>query len=306
MKKWVGVLVVVVLMISCSGKEESDANKSLKIVTIGTTGMVADAIKNITGDKAIVNALMGSGVDPHLYKVTQGDLEKLQEADIIFYNGLHLEGKMADVLHKLSKKKKVVAFSDGISKSKLRVLDDAGNIPDPHIWFSVSVWKDAVAFASKELQNTDTINKQLYSKNTERYISELDSLDHWVKAQVATIPESSRLLITAHDAFGYFGQYYAMEVKGLQGISTVSDYGLNDVRELVNLISSRKIKAIFIETSVSDKSIKAVIEGCRSKGHEVTIGGTLYSDAMGQPGTAEGTYIGMFKANVTTIVNALK
>ena len=213
---------------------------------------------------------------------------------------------MSEVLEKLSKKKKVVAFSDGIAKSKLRVLDDKGTIPDPHIWFSVSIWKDAVLFASKELQKVDTLNKIVYQNNTANYAASLDSLDVWVKTQINSIPNESRILITAHDAFGYFGQYYSIEVKGLQGISTVSDYGLNDVTSLVNTITKRKVKAIFIETSVSDKSIKAVVEGCKAKGHEVKIGGTLFSDAMGQPGTPEGTYIGMVKANVATIVIALK
>ncbi len=309
MKKINGFIILVmvsVLLVACADKSENSSDKKIKIVTVGTTGMVADAITNITGDKAEVDVLMGAGVDPHLYKVTQGDLQKLQQADIIFYNGLHLEGKMSEVLEKLSKKKKVIAVSDGVTKSNLRVLDEKGTVPDPHIWFSVSVWKQAVLFASSELQKVDSLNSKLYKANTIQYSAQLDSLDEWVKKQINTIPIQSRLLITAHDAFGYFGQYYNIEVKGLQGISTVSDYGLNDVTSLVNTITTRKIKAIFIETSVSDKSIKAVVEGCKAKGHEVKIGGTLFSDAMGQAGTPEGTYIGMVKANVNTIVKALK
>lgn len=298
------LLMIAVLLNACAGKEES--TKSLKIVTVSTTGMIADAIKNIVGEKAEVTALMGAGVDPHLYKVTQGDLEKLQNADVIFYNGLHLEGKMSEVLEKLSHKKKVIPVSNGIPTNKLRLLNEKAKISDPHIWFDVMLWKQAVQYASQEIQKIDTLNKVAYQTNTTAFVAQLDSLDIWVRKEIGTIPEQSRLLITAHDAFGYFGEAYQIEVRGLQGISTVSDYGLNDVTSLVNLIVERKIKAIFIETSVSDKSIKAVVEGCRAKGHEVKIGGALYSDAMGKAGTQEGTYLGMVKANVNTIVAALK
>ncbi|HVD99097.1 MAG TPA: zinc ABC transporter substrate-binding protein [Cytophagaceae bacterium] len=299
------LLTAAIVLNGCKGGEKK--SDKLKIVTVTTTGMIADAIGNIVGEKAEVSALMGAGVDPHLYKVTQGDLQKLQDADIIFYNGLHLEGKMSEVLEKLSEKKKVIPVSNGIvSKTKLRLLNKEGNITDPHIWFDVALWKETVLYASAELQKADTANASSYQNNAKNFTAKLDSLDQWVRVEIATIPEQSRLLITAHDAFGYFGNAYHIEVKGLQGISTVSDYGLNDVTALVDLIVQRKIKAIFIETSVSDKSIKAVVEGCRSKGHEVKIGGALYSDAMGKPGTEEGTYIGMVKANVNTIVKALK
>jgi manganese/zinc/iron transport system substrate-binding protein len=304
--KIIGFLILIVLIIGCTNTKDAGNDKKLKIVIVGTTGMIADAIGNIAGEKVDVKALMGPGVDPHLYKVTQGDLKKLQDADLVFYNGLHLEGKMGEVLKKLSAKKKVIAFSDGISMDKIRMLDQKGNVHDPHIWFNVAIWKDAVLYASKELQKADSVNSEIYKINTLKFAGQLDSLDSWVKTEISTIPEQSRLLITAHDAFGYFGEAYKIEVKGLQGISTVSDYGLNDVTTLVNLITSRKIKAIFIETSVSDKSIKAVVEGCQAKGHKVIIGGVLFSDAMGQAGTPEGTYIGMVKANVNTIVGALK
>ena len=299
------LLMFVLSMYACTNTTDKNDGK-LKVIVVGTTGMIADAIENIAGEKAEVQALMGAGVDPHLYKVTQGDLKKLQDADLIFYNGLHLEGKMSEVLGKLSAKKKVIAVSDGINKNKIRMLDEKGTVFDPHVWFDVSIWKEAVLYASKELQKADSTNIEVYKTNTMNFVNQLDSLDSWVKAEITTIPVQGRLLITAHDAFGYFGEAYGIEVKGLQGISTVSDYGLSDVTVLVDLITSRKIKAIFIETSVSDKSIKAVVEGCQAKGHKVVIGGTLYSDAMGQPGTPEGTYIGMVKANVNTIVKALK
>lgn len=301
-----GVFVIVALLLNACTGTNNNSGKPLKIVTVSTTGMIADAIGHIVGERAEVTSLMGAGVDPHLYKVTQGDLEKLQNADIIFYNGLHLEGKMSEVLEKLSRKKKVVPVANGIPSGKLRLLSEKGNISDPHIWFNVALWKQAVLYASQEIQQLDTANRAVYQTNTKTFAAQLDSLDDWVRNEINTIPQQSRLLITAHDAFGYFGEAYNIEVKGLQGISTVSDYGLNDVTSLVNLIVEREIKAIFIETSVSDKSIKAVVEGCRVKGHEVRIGGALYSDAMGAPGTADGTYIGMVKANVNTIVKALK
>ncbi len=298
------LLTLIMLIIGCT--ETKDVKTKSKLQIVCTTGMIADALKNIVGEKADVQALMGPGVDPHLYKVTQGDLQKLQHADIVFYNGLHLEGKMSEVLEKLGAKKKVIAFSDGIEKAKIRMLDETGTVRDPHIWFNVAIWKEAVLYASKELQKLDSTNQKLYNLNTINFANDLTTLNVWVKIALDSIPKQSRLLITAHDAFGYFGAAYGIEVKGLQGISTVSDYGLNDVTSLVNLITARKIKAIFIESSVSDKSIKAVVEGCQAKGHKVVIGGTLYSDAMGQDGTPDGTYIGMVKANVTKIVSALK
>lgn len=281
-----------------------EANQKLKIVT--TTGMIEDAVKNIVGTNAEVVSLMGPGVDPHLYKATQGDLQKLTEADIIFYNGLHLEGKMGEVFEKLSRTKPVVALAAGIPDSLLRAVPGFQGTHDPHIWFDVALWKLAVKEASKFLIGFDSAKAETYQANTTRYTSKMDSLHSAVKTQVQQIPERQRALVTAHDAFGYFGDAYDVEVRGLQGISTMSEFGLKDVTDLVNFIIERKIKAIFVETSVSQKSIEAVVEGCKQKGWNVKIGGSLYSDAMGQAGTAEGTYLGMVNANVRTIVEALK
>ncbi|HXA02076.1 MAG TPA: zinc ABC transporter substrate-binding protein, partial [Cytophagaceae bacterium] len=191
-------------------------------------------------------------------------------------------------------------------ESRLRKAPQFLDSHDPHIWFNVRLWMEAVQEISVVLQKTDMVNAGLYKKNAATYLKKLDSLDKWTRSEIQSIPESGRILITAHDAFGYFGDAYGIEVKGLQGISTLSEFGLNDVTELVNLIVSRKIKAVFVESSVPKKSIEAVVEGCRNKGHDVIIGGTLYSDAMGPSGTFEGTYIGMVKANVNTIVKALR
>ncbi len=273
---------------------------------VTTTGMIGDAVKNLVGDSADVISLMGPGVDPHLYKATQGDLERLQKADVIVYNGIHLEGKMSEILEKLASKKVVIAMGNGLSTDKLRLLDAGSKVYDPHIWFDVVLWKEAIAGMAQTLAEKQPSMKETITKNSSSYLAQLDRLHEEVKTDMAAIPKAQRVLITAHDAFGYFGLAYDTEVRGLQGISTVSDFGLNDVTQLVNLIVDRKIKSVFIETSVSDQSIKAVLDGCRQKGHDIAIGGTLFSDAMGAAGTPEGTYEGMVRKNVATIVAALK
>lgn len=294
--------LVFILLSACQPKQKDAQRERLMIVT--TTGMIADAVKNVTGDGADVISLMGAGVDPHLYKATQGDLQKLTDADVIFYNGLHLEGKMAEVLEKLGRTKTVIPVTQSIQEDELRLITEG--IHDPHIWFDVKLWKNAVVQVEKTLSEVDSAKQQIYQTNAARYLMQLDSLDKAVSEQIQTIPATQRVLITAHDAFGYFGDAYAMEVRGLQGISTVSEFGLKDVTELVDFIISRKIKAIFVETSVSEKSINAVIEGCKNRGWQVSIGGSLYSDAMGEANTPDGTYIGMVSKNVSTIVSALQ
>jgi manganese/zinc/iron transport system substrate-binding protein len=297
--------LIVLTLISCNpNKESPSAAKKISIVT--TTGMIQDAVANIAGDQAEVIALMGPGVDPHLYKATQGDLQKLTNADLVFYNGLHLEGKMGEVLEKLGRTKPVIAVSHEIPNSLLRTVPGFAGTHDPHIWFDVSLWKEAVKAISKSLIKFDSLNSDYYMQRTHRYLVTLDSLHEAVKNKISEIPVEQRILITAHDAFGYFGDAYAIHVRGLQGISTVSEFGLRDVTELVNFIIAKKIKAIFVESSVSPRSIEAIQEGCKNKGWEVAIGGSLYSDAMGNAGTPEGTYVGMVNANVETIVEALR
>jgi manganese/zinc/iron transport system substrate-binding protein len=300
-----GIIILSILTAGCGGNDKNDKGRKGKLQIVTTTGMIADAVWNIAGDKAEVTALMGPGVDPHLYKATQGDVARLKNADLVFYNGLHLEGKMGDILGRLDKNK-VIPVSRNIDESKLRKSPQFADSHDPHIWFNVRLWMEAVNEISAELQKADTANAAFYKKNADDYLMKLDSLDTWTKSEIQSIPKIGRILITAHDAFGYFGDAYDIEVKGLQGISTLSEFGLNDVTELVNLIVSRKVKAVFVESSVPKKSIEAVVAGCRNRGHEVVIGGTLYSDAMGQARTPEGTYIGMVRANVRTIVSALK
>jgi len=294
-----------VIVASCgSSKHERKAGEPLNIVT--TTGMIEDAIANIVKDSADVTALMGPGVDPHLYKATQGDLEKLTSADAIFYNGLHLEGKMGEVLGKLAVRKPVVAVAANIDTARLQSAPEYNYAIDPHIWFDVSLWIEAVKQVNKSLNEIDSTRKDFYNKNATAYIKELEALHKWVGQEIAKIPQDQRILITAHDAFGYFGTAYNIEVRGLQGISTLSEYGLRDVSDLVDFIVENKIKAVFVETSVPQRAINAVVEGCQKSGFDVKIGGNLFSDAMGEKGTPEGTYIGMVKSNVKTIVSALR
>ena len=265
--------------------------------------MLADGVKLLVGNQVEVISLMGTGVDPHLYKATAHDLSLLQHADLILYNGLHLEGKMSEILEKLKRRKHVIAIADGLPKDKLR--HTGPNTYDPHIWFDIALWKQGWLYIAHELSKDSTLNSSI-EKNRSTFFRDLDSLHRWTMYQLLTIPQASRVLVTAHDAFGYFGRAYHIDVLGLQGISTVSDFGLKDISQLVDQISQRKVKAVFIETSVSPKAIEAVVEGCKARGHNIHIGGSLYSDAMGKEGTTEGTYIGMVKANVNKIVHALK
>lgn len=263
--------------------------------------MIADMMQHIAGDSADVEALMHPGVDPHLYKASQGDLRKLLDADFIFYNGLHLEGKLGSILAKQKRVKPVIAVGEGLPG----LISINESTYDPHIWFDVSLWKAATRHAMQQLAALDSSNAAYYRANAQDYISQLDTLDAWVHAQINTIQPRRRVLITAHDAFSYFGRAYGVEVRGLQGISTLSEFGLQDVSALVDYIVDHQIPAVFVESSVSDRSLKAVLAGVQQRGRTVHIGGSLFSDAMGAPGTPEGTYIGMVKHNVNTIVKAL-
>lgn len=300
------LIFVLTLFFGCSQNQKDSSSKSSKLKVVATTGMIEDAVLNIADTLVELQALMGPGVDPHLYKATQGDLKKLTGADLIFYNGLHLEGKMGEVFEKLNAIKPVIAISSDIEESRFKTDPNFQGAIDPHIWFDVSLWKEAVKKVASTLRAQDPVNQEIYAKNEVRYLKKLDSLHFSVKERIATIPEEQRILITAHDAFGYFGRAYDIEVKGLQGISTLSEFGLKDISDLVKHIVENQIKAVFIETSVSERAINAVVQGCHDRGFDVQIGGSLYSDAMGEKGTPEGTYIGMVNKNMETIVGALK
>ena len=296
-------LILLTCCCCCMGCEDS-AKDRFTIVT--TTSLIGDAVKNIVQNHAVVSTLMGPGVDPHAYHATQQDVKNLLNADIVFYNGLHLEGKMADVLHKLSKKKPVYAAGEAITPAQQLVDPNFSVGIDPHIWFDVCLWKQVVQYISDRLQAADPQAAAYYKENTVCYLQQLDTLHEATLRSIQQIPSAHRVLITAHDAFGYFGRAYGMEVRGLQGISTVSECGLRDVTDLVKFIIQRNIKAIFLETSVPEKPLQAVVEGCKKRGHQVVVGGHLYSDALGQAGTPGGSYLGMVRANVQAIVNALK
>ncbi len=292
--------------VACSGKPVDEPEDSGQVSVVCTTGMVADLAEQIGGERVRVVGLMGPGVDPHYYKASQGDLSKLERADLILYNGLFLEGKMQDIFGKIARTKKVVAVADAMDKEHLLQPADFAGHYDPHVWFDVDLWQEAIDPVVRALSEVDPQGAEVYRQNGTAYRQVLSSLHAWVVEQVETVPVEQRVLITAHDAFGYFGRAYGIEVMGLQGISTVAEYGVNDVTQLVDLISERKVPAIFVESSVPERSIEAVRQGCLQRGHAVVIGGTLYSDAMGAPGSGADSYEGMVRTNVETIVGALR
>lgn len=280
------------------------ADDPFKIVT--TCGMVTDIVRVVAGDKGEVTGLMGEGVDPHLYKPTRGDVAKILAADIIFYSGLMLEGRMTDTFFKAARKgKPVYPVTELIEESFLLEPKEFAGHWDPHVWMDVSAWSMCVAAVAKALGEFDPPNAAYYKANADAYGETLAELHAYIKDIMKTIPAEQRVLITAHDAFNYFGRAYGIDVMGIQGISTESEAGLDDINRLVDLIVEKNIAAVFVETSVSEKNVKALIEGARARGHAVKIGGKLFSDAMGAPGTYEGTYIGMLEHNAATVVRAL-
>lgn len=301
-------LLTVLLSVALAGclapskEKDSSAAKLLKICC--TTSIVEDAVKKIAGGNAHVYALMGPGIDPHSYKASQGDLEKLREADIIFYNGLHLEGKMVDILEKLKKQHPVYALSDSVPVEEL-LYYGASESPDPHLWFDPMLWSKALGSVYQGLSSIDPENEERYRNNLIRFRKELGLLHAWAEEELNKIPDSNRYLITSHDAFQYFSRAYSIEVRALQGVSSSVEFGLRDMVELVDFVSEKQIPAIFTESSIPVKFIESVQEACKKKGHHVKIGGTLYSDALGEPGTYLGTYLGVFHHNVEQISTAL-
>lgn len=300
------VLALTLTLLAACGDDDDGGEDDGKINVVTTTGMIADAVRNVGGEHVNVTGLMGPGIDPHLYRPTASDVNRLDGADIIFFNGLELEGRMTDIFERLASMKPTVAVSENIPEDRLLASQQYENAHDPHIWFDVSLWKSVVEVIAAELSEHDPDNADTYAANAAAYLEELDDLDAYVFEQVETIPESSRVLITAHDAFGYFGKRYGIEVIGLQGISTAAEAGAADVQALTNTIIEREIKAIFVESSVPRATIEAVQAAVRARGSEVEIGGELYSDAMGDEGTKGGTYIGMITSNIDTIAEALR
>lgn len=303
MKKLLAIFILIISF-GCKNNTQSTVNGKLNIVT--TTTMITDLVKNIGGDNINIQGLMGSGVDPHLYKASEGDVTKLVNADIIFYNGLHLEGKLVEVFEKMgSKTKTPIALGEELDKNTLIGSDYFASNYDPHVWFDINYFKQFANKVTQVLSEKDPKNAESYKTNATSYISQLDALQLKLKSIIETLPIEKRVLVTAHDAFNYFGKAYDFEVVGLQGLSTATEAGVKDVQKLSSFIIDKKIKAIFVESSVPKRTIEALQASVKSKGHDVSIGGTLYSDALGNAGTTEGTYIGMFEYNVNTIVNAL-
>ena len=276
------------------------------IQIIATTGMVADITRQVAGDHAIVTSLMGEGVDPHLYKPTAADAKAIVSADMVFYSGLMLEGRMTDTFFKAARMGKLVyPVTELIDQTYLLEPPEFKGHWDPHVWMDVSAWSQAVEAVAVALCEQDEANCESYKANARKYQAKLEHLHEYALTSIASIPEHRRVLITAHDAFNYFGRAYGIEVVGIQGLSTESEAGIEDVNRLVNMLVDKKITAVFVESSVSDRNVNALIEGAAAKGHTVTIGGRLFSDAMGQTGTYKGTYIGMLDHNITTISKAL-
>lgn len=288
----------------------SATGESDKIQAIATVGMVRDIVANVGGDRVEVENLMGEGVDPHLYKPTRDDVLKLNDADAVFYVGLHLEGRMTDTFNTLKAKgKPVYAVTELIDPSYVIQEEneeyEGGMESDPHVWMDVAAWSKTVEAVANALSEMDPDHEETYQANAAAYQQELADLDAYGKSIIASVPEKQRYLVTAHDAFNYFGRAYGVDVVGVQGLSTESEAGVQDINRLVDLIVEKEIPAIFVETSVSDKNVRAIIEGAKARGWDVVIGGELYSDAMGETGTYTGTYLGMMDHNLTTITRAL-
>jgi manganese/zinc/iron transport system substrate-binding protein len=300
-------LLLVPLLAACGrvddGSPAAATGGDGPLTVVATTGMLADAVDGVGGARVEVTALMGPGVDPHLYQASEGDVRRLSGADLIVYNGLHLEARLSEVLARIEGR--TFAAGEALDESRLLAPPEFAGQYDPHVWFDVDLWSGVVEAIREELTARDPDGAEEYAANEEAYLAELRELHEWAQEQAARVPEDRRVLVTAHDAFNYFGRAYGFEVRGLQGISTATEAGAGDVQRLADFIAERELPAIFVETSVSPRAIQAVQEAVRARGHEVGIGEELYSDALGDPGTPEGTYVGMVRHNVTAIVEGL-
>jgi manganese/zinc/iron transport system substrate-binding protein len=285
----------------CSTPAKPDEGPS-RIYVVATTSIIADTAKEIGGEVVRVDGLMGPGIDPHLYKATEGDAERLNEADLILYNGLHLEAGMTEVFERMQKSgKEVVAVTDGIPEEKLIPVEGFEGNFDPHVWMDVSLWMDVSKNIANAIIEQAPDKEEAIKMNLEIFLGKLRMLDQNIRIAVGQIPEEQRVLVTAHDAFGYFGKQYGVEVRGLQGVSTASEAGARDVQELATFIAERKIPAIFVESSVPYRNIEALQEAVKANGHEVRIGRPLYSDSIGDYGTAQASYVGMMRFNAGII-----
>ena len=307
MMRYLALALCVMSVFSFSTFNSKAVAEDSVLNVVATTTMLNDLVSIIGGDSVKSVGLMGSGIDPHLYKASAGDVTKLLDADVVVYNGLHLEGQMGKIFENLNKQNKdVICAENGIDASKLLADPVTPDAHDPHIWFDVTIWMDVATYVSTRLSEIDPANAENYKSNLEAYMVELKDLDQYIKDRVAELPEAQRVLITAHDAFHYFGNGYNFEVKGLQGISTEAEAGTADVSTLATFIADNKIKAIFVESSVPRKNVEALQAAVSAKGFDTVIGGELYSDSLGDATTGHDTYITTCKANVDTIIDALK
>lgn len=298
----VGLCLGLFLTAGCGGSQKDDGKTSI----VCTTAMIGDMVSQIATSNEVVEVMMQGSVDPHLYKPTPGDIADLNRADIVFLNGLHLEGKMGEILETLeSKGKTIVAVAETIPEDKLVRESDADKAFDPHTWMSVETWTEIIPTLVETLATAHPERKADYEANAAALKQELGALEAYVKKSIGAIPPERRILVTAHDAFAYFGRDYGLDVEGIQGISTDDEAGIQRINELVDLLVSKKISAIFVESTVPPKQVEALREGAASKGQTVAIGGELFSDAMGTSGTYEGTYLGMIDHNATIVARAL-
>lgn len=288
-------------LVGCGPRSAGPART--KPLVVATTTIVADLVRQVAGDRVEIDCLMGDGIDPHSYKATPRDADRLRAADLIVASGLHLEGKLADLLEKLADRVPVVAVADTLPRDQL--LDAGGGFHDPHVWFDARLWSRCIPAVEEALGRIDPAGTAEYRLRAAAHRRELETADEGVRRAIAAIPAPRRVLVTAHDAFRYFGRAYGIEVVGVQGTSTESEAGLNDVNRLVGLLVDRGIPAVFVETSVSDRNVAALVEGAAAGGHKVTIGGRLYSDALGAAGSGAETLVGALEANARTITAAL-
>ncbi len=297
------LMIIALFTAACGSEPAAESDGKLQVVT--TIGQVTDVVRNVGGELVAVDGLMGAGTDPHLYVASASEVDLLQNADVIFYNGLFLEAQMEEILEQIGENKPSIPVSKQIDSARLLDSEDYEDEFDPHIWFDVTLWQETVKQVRDTLSDVDPDNAATYASNADAYLAELDQLHTYVLEQVAQIPAEKRVIITAHDAFRYFGSAYGFEVMGLQGISTATEASTGDVQALADFIAENEIPAIFVESSVPIRNVEAVQAAVQDRGFNVEIGGELFSDAMGDDGTPEGTYIGMVRHNIDTIVTAL-
>lgn len=303
--KVVGCLVAVACLMGCRLEGGAEGRQGGRLRIVATTGMIADGVRHIVGDSAAVKAMMGPGVDPHLYRPTPGDVRALARADVIVANGLHLEGKMAQLLEGYAEEKTVLWVADGVGAGGILSSADFQDAQDPHFWFDPRSWAEGLSHVARELGKRQPQLEAYYTANCERYRTRLEAMEKEVAAALAKLPRGQRILVTSHDAFSYFGRRFDLEVRGIQGISTLSEVGLREISEMVDFVVAHRLRAIFVETSTSDKTARAIVEGAGARGHRLALAGPLYSDALGEEGSGAETYIGMMRMNARAIVRGL-